>query len=694
MAFLIGSVILSGFLADSAVAEKKPWTPEDIWKLRSVSDPQLSEDGEWIAYVVSVTDFDENSGNSDIWIIPSNGGKARRMTTSEKGDNHPRWSPDGRTIAFLSSRDGALQIYLLPVTGGEAKELTDFPGGVGDMMWTRDGTGLIFTGRVYPDCPDLDCVTERDEEKEKEKVSAMVHKRLLYRHWDTYEDGKADHLFYISIEGGDPRDLTPGLEHDALTYWLASWGREFDLTPDGKTLYFAGKQDADQAVSYNEEIWRVSLDGGDIERVTDNPAADTHPRISPDGAYLAYRATRRPYYESDRYQLMVMELPDGEPRSLTGHFDRSVGTFFWSYDGKTLYFEAEDRADINLFSVSIEGDDVKTVVGGEGPAGHGYHVSVQAGPKDRFFIYRFRPIDHYYEIFRCDRKGRKVEQLTFVNQEVYDTYHFPGAEEIRFEGAEETMIHGFLVKPMNFDPGRKYPLMVRIHGGPQQMFGYAYRTEYAIFSGADYAVFFCNPRGSTGYGQRITDEIRADWGGKVIEDIERGVRYITDNHSWIDADKVGAWGGSFGGFVCNWLQGHNEEGMFSVLVSHAGEADQWSSYGSTEELWFPEWEFIGAPWDNPELYDEFSPIRYAMNFSTPHLIIHGDLDYRVPVTGSEQMFTALQRLGVPSKMIRFPDEDHWIMKPHNRRFWYASILDWFDQWLKRDGEEKEEAEAE
>lgn len=691
--FGIASLILFCMLDGSATAQKKPWTPEDIWKLKSVSDPQLSPDGEWIAYVVSVTDFNENSRNSDIWIIPSRGGKARRMTTSEKGDNHPRWSPDGKTIAFFSSREGALQIYLLPVTGGEARKLTDFPGGVGEMMWTHDGKGFIFTGRVYPDCPDLDCVTERDEEKEKEKVTAMVHKHLLYRHWDTYGDGKADHLFYISIEGGEPKDLTPGLKYDALTYWLASWGREFDLTPDGKTLYFAGKQDEDQAVSYNEEIWRVSLDSGAVERVTGNPAADTHPRISPNGKYLAYRATRRPYYESDRYQLMVMELPDGEPRSLTVHFDRSVGSFFWSYDGKAIYFEAEDRADINLFSVTLKGDDVKTVVGGDEPAGHGYHVSAQAGPEDKFFIYRYRPIDHYYEIFRCDRKGKKVEQVTFVNREVYDTHHFPGAEEIWFEGAEETMIHGFLIKPMNFDPSRTYPMMVRIHGGPQQMFGYAYRTEYAVFSGADYAVLFCNPRGSTGYGQQLTDEIRSDWGGRVIEDIKSGVRYVTDNYSWIDADKVGAWGGSFGGFVCNWLQGHNEDGMFSVLVSHAGEADQWSSYGSTEELWFPEWEFIGAPWDNPDLYDQFSPIRYATNFSTPHLIIHGDLDYRVPVTGGEQMFTALQRLGVPSKMIRFHDEDHWIMKPHNQRFWYASILDWFDQWLKREGEEKEEEAA-
>ena len=692
---LLAVLLVVAVLMFSGAAEtaKKPWTPEDLWKLKGVSDPQLSPDGEWIAYVVSVTDFDENNRNSDIWIVPARGGEPRRMTTSEKSDNTPRWSPDGSRIAFLSSREGGRQIHVIPFGGGEAVKLTDFPDGVGSIMWTHDGQGFIFTGRVYADCPDLDCVRERDEEKEKCKVTGMVHKSLMYRHWNTYEDGKVQHLFYVSIDGGgEPRDLTPGLEYDALTYWLASWGRDFDLSPDGKTLYFSGKQDADQAVSYNEEIWMVPFDGGEIRRVTGNPAADSHPRVSPDGRYLAYRATRRPYYESDRYELVVMELPGGEPRSLTEGFDRSVGTFFWSDDGKRIYFEAEDTADINLFTVPLKGGEVKTVIGGDGPAGHGYHLSVGAGPKDKFFVYRYRPMSRYYEIFRCNSKGGDVKQLTFVNSAIYSEYHIPDAEGFWYKGAGGADVNGFIVKPLNFDPAKKYPLMVRVHGGPQQMFGYAYRTEYAVFSGADYAVFFCNPRGSTGYGQEFCDGIRGDWGGKVIEDIKSGIRYVLDNYSWVDGGKVGAWGGSYGGFVCNWLQGHNEDGMFSALVSHAGEADQWSAYGSTEELWFPEWELLGTPWDNPDLYDELSPIRYAKNFSTPHLIIHGELDFRVPITGGEQMFTALQRQGVPSKMIRFPNEDHWIQQPQNVAFWYGSILDWFDQWLKRDGKEKEEAE--
>jgi dipeptidyl aminopeptidase/acylaminoacyl peptidase len=313
---------------------------------------------------------------------------------------------------------------------------------------------------------------------------------------------------------------------------------------------------------------------------------------------------------------------------------------------------------------------------------------VQAGPKERFFVYLYRPMTRYYEIFRCARGGKKVKQITDVNGDLYAECYFPDAERFWFEGADGAAVQGFLVKPEDFDESLTYPLMVRVHGGPQQMFGWAFRPEFAIFSGANFAVFFCNPRGSTGYGQGFCDEIRGDWGGKVIEDLKSGVRYVLEQNPWIDPGRIGAWGGSYGGFVCNWLQGHNEDRMFSALVSHAGEADQWSSYGSTEELWFPEWDLLGPPWERPELYDELSPVRYAKNFGTPHLIVHGELDFRVPITGGEQMFTALQRLGVPSKMIRFPDEGHWILKPQNQRFWYASILDWFEQWLVRGGAEK------
>jgi dipeptidyl aminopeptidase/acylaminoacyl peptidase len=684
---MIGVALIAVAMSLSAVraADKKPFTPDDIWRLKAVGEPRLSPDGKWIAYSLTTTDFDANTRNADIWLVASGGGEPRRMTTSEKRDDTPVWSPDGGTLAFISSRGGDPQIYILPLAGGEARAVTDFPGGVDDMIWTPDGKGFVFAARTYLDCKDLDCIKAKDKEKEESKVGALVHEHLMYRHWNAYEDGKAQHVWYIPAAGGTPRDLTPSLKFDALTYWLASAGRDFDISPDGRTLYFSGKQDPDQAVSYNEEIWCVPLAGGEVEKITTNPAADTHPRLSPDGKYLAYRATRRPGYESDRYELMLMSPPGGEPRSLTADFDRSVGDFFWAADGKSIYFEVEDRGDVNLCVVPVAGGAVKTVIDGE-RAGRGYHWDVAAGPKEAFFVYRYRPMAHTFEIFRCDKAGKNPKQITFANKDVYDSCFVPqGDEEYWWKGADGADVEGWLIKPMNFDPAKKYPMMVRVHGGPQQMWVNAFRTEFALFPGAGYAVFFCNPRGSGGYGQKFCDDIRGDWGGKPVDDLKAGVRAVLEKNSWIDAKRVGAWGDSYGGFFCNWLQGHNEDGMFAALVTHAGEADQWSAYGSTEELWFPEWDLTGTPWDKPALYDELSPVRYAAKFATPMLITHGELDYRVPITGGEQMFTALQRRGIPSKMIRFTDEGHWILKPQNQKLWYAEVLGWFDQWLKPGG---------
>jgi dipeptidyl aminopeptidase/acylaminoacyl peptidase len=684
---MLAAIVCVGILAAfsaSGAAERKPLTPGDIWKLKAVGEPQLSPDGRWIAYALTVTDFEKNSRNADIWLVPSGGGEPRRLTTSEKRDDTPAWSPDGGTLAFISSRDGDPQIYALSLAGGEARRVTDFPGGVEDMIWTPDGKGFVFAARTYLDCRDLDCVAKKDKEKEESKVGAKVHEHLLYRHWDAYEDGKVQHLFYTAVEGGEPRDLTSDLKFDALTFWLASVGRDFEVSPDGTMLYFSGKQAEAQAVSYNEEVWCMPLAGDEVKRITTNPAADTHPRVSPDGRYLAYRATRRPGYESDRAELVLMDLPEGEPRSLTAEFDRSVGEFFWAADGKSIYFEAEDRGDVDLFVVPVKGGAVRTVIGPEA-AGRGFHSDVAAGPKEAFFVYRHRPLAHTYEIFRCDRTGGNPKQITFANREFYDTFFVPqAAEEYRWKGPDGADVQGWLIKPMNFDPGKKYPMMVRVHGGPQQMWAVAYRTEFALFPGAGYAVFFCNPRGSLGYGQKFCDDIRGDWGGTVVEDLKAGVRTVLEKNPWIDAKRVGAWGDSYGGFFCNWLQGHNEDGMFAVLVSHAGDAEEWSSYGSTDELWFPEWDLTGTPWDEPDVYDRLSPIRYAKHFATPHLFTHGDLDYRVPITGGETMFTALQRLGIPSKMIRFTDEGHWILKPQNAEFWYRSVLDWFDRWLKEE----------
>ncbi|HUU26350.1 MAG TPA: S9 family peptidase [archaeon] len=666
---------------------KRAYTPEDVVKVKSVSAPALSPDGAQIAYVVGSSDYAANKKSTEIYIVPSDrSALPRRLTYSGKSNGSPQWSPDGKTLAFLSERETAkgAQIYLLPLDRpGEARSVTNFPGGISDFIFSPDGNSIIFAARVYPDSPCLDTVSVRDSLKEQSKMKAKVHERLLYRHWDIYSDSKATHLFRLNVSGDSLVDLIPGLEFDALNYWLGSAGREFAVSPDSKWVYFAGNQDPDQAVSYNSEVYRVPLAGGEIEKLTVNPAADNCPRPSPDSRFVAWRSTNRPYYESDQYDLVVMDLKSGSLQNLTAAFDRSVGLIFWSASSDTLYFQAEDQGDSDLFAVARKGGPVIRVLGAELGAGSGYHLDCQAPAGEGFFIFLHRPYAYLSEVARFDRGQGRLTLVTGHNDSLWSQVYVPEGEDVYYTGAGGDHVHGMLFKPVNFDPRKKYPMLVRIHGGPQQMFGRAFRHEYALFTGAGYVVFTCNPRGSTGYGQRFTDQIRGDWGGMVIEDIKKGVRHVLAQNPFIDPKGVAAWGGSYGGFVCNWLEGHNEDGLFAALVSHAGDAEQWSSYGSTEELWFPEWEMFGTPWDNPKLYDNLSPVRYAKKFKTPMLLTHGDLDWRVPVTGSEQMFTALQRLGVPSKFIRFPDEGHWILKPQNNVFWYKSIIEWVDKWCKR-----------
>ncbi len=680
--------LITAFIVVAAfqVRAERAYTPKDIDRIKVVNDNQLSPDGEWIAYVVGSSDYEQNKSTSDIFIVATDGASApRQLTRSGAHNSSPRWESAGKRLGFISDRNEKLgrQVYLLPVSSaGEAERVTDFPGGVGDFVFSPDCEFIVFAGRVYPDQPSPDTAAVRDSLDKEKKLSAIVHDHLLYRHWDAYWDKKTTHLFRQDLAGGKPVDLTTELQYDALNYWLGSAGREFEVSPDGRWVYFSGNQDTDQAVSYNTDIFRAPTDGGAVETLTDNPAADNHPRCSPAGSMLAWRATSRPYYESDQYDLIVRDLSNGAQTNLTKKFGRSVGSFFWSSAGDTLFFSAEDEGDVDLFAVSAEGSDVRKVLGAKLGGGQGYHLNVQASPGERQFYFRHRPLTRYYEIACYERAPGRVRLLTGHNDSIFAEVYVPDGKDIYFAGTDGEQVHGMLFLPLNFDPSKKYPLLVRIHGGPQQMFGRAFRHEYALFAGAGYAVFACNPRGSTGYGQKFTDQIRGDWDGLVIGDIRAGVRHVLASNSFIDPRGVAGWGGSFGGFVCNWLEGHNEDGMFATLISHAGDADQWSAYGSTEELWFPEWEMYGPPWENPEMYDKSSPIRYAAGFNTPMLLTHGDLDYRVPVTGSEQMFTALQRQGVPSRLVRFPDEGHWIQKPRNRRFWYEQILEWSDKWCK------------
>jgi dipeptidyl aminopeptidase/acylaminoacyl peptidase len=655
------------------VEGKHPITFAELVSLGRVSDPQISPDGAWVAYTLTRYDREKNAGDSDVWLVPISGGSARQLTRGEKRDNNPRWSPDGKKIAFISNRQGGPQVWLQEVSGGEPRKLTSISTGADGVIWSPDGANLAFTSDVYPDCKDDACNKKRDEDAEASKVKAKIFDRLLYRHWDSWKDGKRTHVFVMPASGGQPRDATPG-DYDTPPFSLGG-PTDYDFSPDGKELCFARNTDKVEAASTNVDLWVVSTGGGAARKITSNPAYDGSPLYSPDGKYIAYRAQKRPGFESDRFELMLYDRSSGDSRSLTSALDRAVGGMVWVPGGKGLFFTAEDEAYSTVFSVSVPGGKFERVIQ------KSFADDVKITPDGRTLVYARQSISSPVELYRASADGRNITPLTRVNDAALARIEFGAVENIRYKGAAGDDVQAWIVKPPGFDPARKWPAIVLIHGGPQGAWNdaFSFRWNIPMFASRGYVVFACNPRGSTGFGQKFTDEISGDWGGKVYEDIMKGVDHFA-RLPYVDASRMAAAGASYGGYMINWIAGHSDR--FRCLVSHDGVYNTVSMYGATEELWFPEWEFKGTPWTNPEMYARWSPSSFVKNFKTPTLVIHGELDYRVPVAEGFQLFTALQKMGVPSKFLYFPDEGHWVLKPQNSDLWYKTVLDWIDQHTK------------
>jgi len=658
--------------------EKRPITVEDMWKMGRVSDPQLSPDGRWVAYVVTYYDMEQNTGNSDIWLVSIEGGEPRKLTNSPKSDDHPRWSPDGSKIAFISTRDGKPQIYVISVTGGEARKVSDVPTGVSDFIWSPDGRYFAFTSRVYPEARDIEESAKWDEEKAKSKVKARIIDHLLFRYWNHWLEDKRSHVFVMPSEGGRCWDVTPG-DYDTPPIDLGS-RHDFTFSPDGREIAFVRNTDPVVAISTNNDIFIVPVEGGEPKRITENKGNDNSPVYSPDGRYIAYRSMKRPGFESDQYELMLYDRATGRHRCLTEDFDRSVDEIVWSPKSDRIYFNAPNQGRKSIYVVSVKGGPVKEIIYDH------YNTGLNIGPNGRFLVFRRQAVNMPYEIFKADVKGKRVTQLTFTNKELLEELQMNPVEDFWFQSFDGTKVHGLMVKPPFFDPGKKYPMVFLIHGGPQGMWSdvFHYRWNAQMFASPGYVVVMVNFRGSRGYGQDFCDAVSRDWGGGPYKDLMAGCDYVLEEFDFIDDEKTAAAGASYGGFMINWIAGHTDR--FKCLVSHAGVFDQISMYGSTEELWFPEWEFGGTPYENPELYIKWSPSRHAHNFKkykTPTLVIHGENDFRVPVTQGFQMFTALQRMGVPSKLLYFPDEDHFVSKPQNSRLWWETVLGWIDEWINK-----------
>jgi dipeptidyl aminopeptidase/acylaminoacyl peptidase len=741
---------LIAFTYPAFAQAKHPFTFEDMMKLKRVGEPEVSPDGKWVIFSVVDVNLEANTKTPHIWIVPTAGGQEREIIADQDADR-PRWAPGGKHFAFVSTKEGGSQVWIAnfdAATGTvtEVRKLTSIATEASGELWSPDGKNILFTSDVYPQCDgkpaeEASCNARTREEQEKSKVKALIFTSLLYRHWNAYKEGKRTHIFVIpefcaqkaapGCPAGEARDLTPG-DFDSPVFSLGGQDN-YAFSPDGQEICYTSNHDKNPAASTNNDLWIVKLNVGVItghstyplpaENITaDNPASDSTPLYSPDGRYIAYHAQQRPGYESDRFRLMLYDRKTGEKKNLTEGFDKWVGTYIWAPDSSRLYFAAEDKGTSPVHSISFGSE----IIGDKG-----YDITIhQTNIRINAFVPGFNddltltpdgkrllftrmsiasPIEIYSSVFTiktpCNNRHKgdpqpgdcgypEPEQLTHVNDAALSQVAMSPLESFWFPGANGDTVEGFLVKPPNFDPGKKYPVKFLIHGGPQGAWGddWSYRWNSELFAAptsstsSGYVVIMINFHGSTGYGQKFIDAINGDWGGAPYEDLMKGLDYAEEHYAFIDKTRECALGASYGGYMINWILGHTDR--FKCLVSHDGMFNTFSAWGTTEELWFNNWEFQGTPYTNHDMYNKWSPRNSAKNFKTPTLVIHGQRDYRLDVSEGLQLFTTLQMEGVPSKMLYFPDEGHWVLKPQNSRLWYETVNAWVDQWTKDQGTKK------
>ncbi len=667
------------FIVSAAVvfAQKAPFDVNAMMELKRIGDPQISPDSRWVTFTMQSVDVAGNRKPQQVWIVPLDGGTPRPITFEGEVNQRARWSPDSRRIAFISDRSGSSQIWLMDPDGANPRQVTNLATEADGVLFSPDGKNLLFTSTVYPECAADDACNKRNLDAEKAgKVRARIYTELLYRHWTAWQSRRRSHLLVVPVTGGTPRDLTPGTR-DVPPFSLGG-PDDYDVAPDGKEVCFAMNTDPVPATSTNTDLFVISIEGGETRRITANPGADSSPRYSPDGKYVAWRTQVRAGYESDRWRLVVLERATGRLTNLTENIDRWVNSFAWSPDSANLFFTTEDRGRQAIQFISVNGGAVRVAASGDNELD-----DMQFTPDGRTMVYTQQTGASPIEIYRASSTGGMAVALTHLNDQVLSTHQLTSLEEFWVNAADGSRVQSFVIKPPGFQAGRKYPVLMLIHGGPQGNWGqsWSYRWNAQVFAAAGYLVVMPNPRGSTGYGQKFIDEINEDWGGRPYDDIMAVCDHISNNLPYADTARMVAAGGSYGGYMVDWILGHTQR--FKALISHAGVYDLPSEFGATEELWFPLWEFGGTPWDKPEVYAKWSPSQYVKDFHTPTLVIHGELDFRVPYTQGLQLFTALQMQKVPSRLLVFPDEGHWVLKPQNSLLWYKTFIDWIDSWVKK-----------
>jgi dipeptidyl aminopeptidase/acylaminoacyl peptidase len=674
------ALVVCASVAASAQTGRQPLTISDLLKVRRVGDPQLSPDGRWIAYQVSVPDVEANRSRTQLYLIPVEGGAPKQLTNGASSASSPRWSPDGKWIVYTMGG----QLHALEVATGQDRQITNISTGASDAVVSPDGRMIAFVSDVYPDCADDACNKQRSEQVEANKVKAhVVEGGLLYRHWTAWKGGMRTHVFVVSTEGGAARDLTPG-DFDAPPFSLGG-PTDYAFSPDSRELAFARNTDKVGATSTNNDIFIVPVAGGEARRITgDNLGSDQSPQYSPDGRFIAYRSQTTAGFESDRWRLMLYDRQQNRSRELLNNFDNYVDSFIFSADGKYIYFTSGERGRAPVYVVSVADGRASKLIEGENDE---LHISNDGRTLVLSRSSATMPTEVYAARLASPTSvAGSVARVTKENDAFIANFYLPAPEEMTWTGGGGAKVSGWFFKPLNYSAsGAKVPLVVLIHGGPQGAWNdaWSYRWNPQIYVAQGYAVFMPNPRGSTGYGQQFVNEISGDWGGKVVDDIMNGTADVLSKYN-VDRDNIGAAGASYGGYMIDWLLGHNNDrrAHFKTFVCHAGVFNLTSMYGVTEELWFAEWEFKGTPYDNPQLYEKWSPHLFVKNFNTPTLVTHGEIDYRVPIDQGLQLYTALQKRGVESKLVVFPDEGHWILKPQNSQFWYTTVLDWLNKHLK------------
>jgi dipeptidyl aminopeptidase/acylaminoacyl peptidase len=672
------STPLAAFAAPLAATH--PFSVQDLLAMDRISDPRVSPDGRQVVFVLSRTDLERNRRRTDLWLVGSDGSGLRRLTSHEAGDSDPRWAADGGSVWFLSNRSGSSQVWRIPADGGEAEQVTRLPLDVNAFQVTPDDARLLVAMEVFPGAGLEETQKRLDavEAAEKAGPSGRIYEKLFVRHWDTWNDGRRSHLFVVPVAGGAAVDLMKTMDADSPSKPFGG-AEEFSISPDGKSVVFSAKDvGREEAWSTNFDLFAVPLDGSAAPRAITaaNRAWDTQPAFSPDGKTLAYLAMKVPGFEADRLRIVLMPWPDGPARVLSEAWDRSPSSIAWAPDGRTIYAVADNLGQGSLFAVDVASGKVRTVVE------KGTIKSISMAPER--IVYALEHLRSPAELYSVRPDGSDVTTLTRINAEKVAATRMGEPEQFTFKGARGDVVYCTVVKPVDFDPARKYPVAFLIHGGPQGSFGndFHYRWNPQTYAGAGYATVAVDFHGSTGYGQAFQDAIRGDWGGKPLEDLKKGLDAALQRYPWMDGTRVAALGASYGAYMTSWIAGTWPD-RFRCLVTHDGNLDERAAYFATEELWFPEYEHLGTPWTNPKEYEKQNPVNFVKNWKTPTLVVHGGRDYRIPYVNGISTFTALQRLGVPSRFLYFPDENHWVLKPRNSILWHETVIGWLDQWTKK-----------